>query len=149
MIVSQIITLAVVTLIGGFIFSRLGKKFFSISMWHYFIPYYNTVPLLKCAKMSPLFAIIFAIGGVLGMVINIKVAKYGSAVFQFFSLSVYAYYIFLLLTMLLLAIMSGKIAKRLGKSFWLNTIFSWTGIPILIFAFDKSIPIYDNSEEIV
>lgn len=146
MLVNQIISFVAITLIFGFILSRLGRKFFSIPVWHYFIPYYNMVPLLKCANMNPLFAVVLAVDGLLGILINIKIANYGMVIFQYPTLEVYAYYLFTFIGIILYFVITGKIAKRLGKSFWLNTIFAWTSIPLLIFAFGKAMP--ENSGDI-
>lgn len=46
MIESQLIVAVIFTLIGGFVLSRLRRKFLDIPIWHQYTPYYNIVPLL-------------------------------------------------------------------------------------------------------
>lgn len=116
-----------------YVFSRLGEKFRVGSFLSFLIPFYNIMLLCDCAAISRWFTVPLAAPGVVAGAMNIFTVGIlydsfsSAAALVGFAANVYLW---------------GKIAERLGKNFWLWGIGTpaLLGLPILILAFDGSMP---------
>lgn len=118
---------------AAYVFSRLGEKFRVGSFLQFLIPFYNVMLLCDCAKISRWFTIGVIAPGFIAAAMNL-VSLYlfadffssGAALIGF-AANVYLW---------------GSIAERLGKNFWVWGILTpvLLGLPVLILAFDGSMP---------
>jgi hypothetical protein len=118
---------------AAYVFSRLGEKFLVGSFIRFLIPFYNIMLLCDCAKISRWFTIAIAAPGFVSAALNIvsfyafnEIFGSGAALVGF-AANVYLW---------------GRIAERLGKNFWLWGIGTpvLLGLPIMVLAFDSSMP---------
>lgn len=109
--------------LGSYVNWRLGKKFGVGSFAEFLIPVYGTMLVCDCAKVSrwltPLFFLLLVFRqGTPGSLAAICV-------------------------LICYMVVYGRIARRLGRNPWLWGIISviFLGIPIMVMAFDSSIPV--------
>lgn len=119
---------------AAYVFSRLGEKFRIGSFFWFLVPFYNIMLLCDCAKISRWFTVAIVAPGIITAAMNIvsfyvfaEVFNSGAALVAF-AANVYLW---------------GNIAERLGKNFWIWGIITpvLLGLPVLIMAFDGSMPI--------
>lgn len=118
---------------AAYVFYRLGEKFRIGSFVTFLIPLYNVMLLCDCAAISRWFTAAVLAPGLITFVMNV--------------VSFYLFAPLLEPTSAMIGIAGsvwlwGNIARRLGKNFWLwgvgTTILM--GLPLLIMAFDGSMP---------
>jgi hypothetical protein len=120
---------------AAFVFYRLGEKFRVGSFLGFLIPIYNVMLLCDCAGISRWFTLGIVAPGIVTLAMNVVSFYLFAPVFEpatalvSFAANVYLW---------------GSIAKRLGKNFWLWGILTpvLMGLPVLVLAFDKSLPVY-------
>lgn len=120
----------------AYVFSRLGKKFAVGSFVEFLIPIYNVMLLCDCASVSRWLTVGIVAPGFISGAMN------ALTYFPFMPLFVPASGLIALIATFYLW---GSIAKRLDKNFWVWGIITTLlmGIPLLILAFDNSMP-YTN-----
>ncbi|MCE5202178.1 MAG: hypothetical protein LLF78_06685 [Synergistaceae bacterium] len=119
---------------AAFVFSRLGEKFRIGSFFGFLIPIYNVMLLCDCAKISRWITLGIVAPGIVTLGMNVVSFYLFAPVFEpataliSFAANVYLW---------------GSIAQRLGKNFWLWGILTpvLVGLPVLIMAFDGSMPV--------
>jgi len=118
---------------AAYVFSRLGEKFRIGSFIRFLIPFYNIMLLCDCAGVSRWLTIAIVAPGLVAAAFNVisfyaftGIFSSGAALVGF-AANVYLW---------------GRIAERLGKNFWLWGIGTpvLIGLPVLILAFDNSMP---------
>ncbi len=122
-----------VYIFAAYVFSRLGAKFRIGSFIRFLIPFYNVALLCDCAKISRWFTVAIIAPGIVTAAMNIVsfyvfVGFFSSgAALVAFAANVYLW---------------GSIAERLGKNFWFWGLITpvLLGLPVLILAFDGSMP---------
>lgn len=122
-----------VYIFAAYVFSRLGEKFRIGSFIQFLIPFYNIMLLCDCARISRWFTVGIVFPGLVAAAMNIVSFYLFTEVFSSaaaligFAANVYLW---------------GNIAERLGKNFWLWGIGTpvLLGLPVLILAFDGSMP---------
>ena len=115
-----------------YIFWRVGEKFRTGSFPEYLIPVYNIVLLCRCAGITPWVTLGIAFPTLLAVIIEF----FGFGLMPGVSYTASAIFLFSFVYLW------GSIAQRLGKNFWLWGIltFLFGGLPIIILAFDGSMP---------
>lgn len=123
---------------AAYVFSRLAEKFRVGSFFQFLIPIYNIMLLCDCAKITRWLTVALVAPGLVASALNIlsfdtlsDMVKSGGALVAL-AANVWLW---------------GSIAKRLGKNFWLWGIITplLLGFPILILAFDGSMPRRDGA----
>ncbi len=122
---------------AAYVFSRLGGKFGVGSFIAFLIPFYNVALLCDCAGISRWFTVAIVAPGIVTAAMNL--------------ISFYIFYLFFSSGAAFVALAAnvylwGNIARRLGKNFWLWGILTpvLLGLPVLILAFDGSMPEYGS-----
>ena len=123
-----------------YVLYRIGRKFQIGTFWSFLVPVYNLFLLCDCAQISRWFSVgIFFPALVLLLIIPL-------GIFFFFSLI----FLFKLSTPIVVfatnTYLWGRIAERLGKNFWLwgLGVPLLCGLPILVLAFDDSMPVEET-----
>lgn len=118
---------------AAYVFARLAEKFRVGSFIRFLIPFYNIMLLCDCARVTRWLAAALIAPGITASILNMLslgalegVISSAGAVIGF-AANVWLW---------------GSIAQRLGKNFWLWGIITpvLVGLPVLILAFDGSMP---------
>ena len=123
-----------------YVLYRIGRKFQVGTFWSFLVPIYNLFLLCDCAQISRWFSVgIFFPALVLLLIIPLGIFFMGPLIFLF-KLST-PIVVFATNTYL-----CGRIAERLGKNFWLwgLGVPLLCGLPILVLAFDDSMPVEET-----
>ena len=116
-----------------YVLSRLGGKFRVGSYFQFLIPIYNVMLLCDCAGLTRWLTIGVIFPGCVASVMNmLSLHVFASSVKT----------VGLLIGLASNVLLWGTIAKKLGKNFWLWGIITpvLCGFPVLILAFDSSMP---------
>ncbi|MEG1641652.1 MAG: hypothetical protein RR272_00920 [Synergistaceae bacterium] len=122
----------IVCFVSAFIFSRIGAKFKIGSFIEFLIPIYNVMLLCDCAKVTRWLTLCILAPGVVVFAVN-AISLFSIIPFRIDLCSN-------VIALVACAYLWGRIAKRLGKNFYLWGIGTvvFMGIPTLIMAFDNS-----------
>lgn len=120
-----------------YVLSRLGGKFRVGSYFQFLIPIYNVMLLCDCAKLTRWLTVGLLFPGFVASVMNVA---------SLHMLEPYVKTAGLLIGFAANVLLWGSIAKRLGKNFWLWGIITTVlcGLPVLILAFDSSLPVPES-----